>query len=157
VKREILSALEVVASRLTVHKIRWILVGTTSLFLQDVDVEPEDIDVFASVDDIHRAGDLLKDYEVLPITFGTTELFKSYRGVYNIKGVKVEVMGDLEEKVSEEWISLSDRLYSPVMIQLGSIEVPVSPLRLQLKSYQRLKREKDKLKIDAIKKALQKK
>ena len=148
------NALGIVASCFKEYNIPWVLIGTASLSLQNVAIEPVDIDILTTAEAAYRAGDALKEYKEIPVSYGTTEFFRSYRGVYTIDGVKVEVMGDFEERVGEEWIPLSERLSSPIMIPLGSMEIPVSSLQDQLVSYQRLGRKEDRVKIDAIKRAL---
>ena len=102
---------------------------------------------------------MLKEYEVKPVKFGCLkiggkELFESYLGKFKIKEVKVEVMGNLKEKLGRKWIYLHKRLKSPKIIKIEGMKMPVSPLEEQLKSYSRLGRKKDAFRVKQIKKAL---
>ncbi len=66
-----------------------------------------------------------------------------------IKGVNVEIMGDLKIKMEEEWISLKNRLKNPKSIKLEDISLPVSPIKEQLEFYKRRDRPKN-FKINSI-------
>jgi ubiquinone/menaquinone biosynthesis C-methylase UbiE len=68
--------------------------------------------------------------------------------------VKVEIMGNLKEKWGREWVSLHKRLISPKIVEFEGMKLPVSNLKEQLKSYSKLGRKKDKIRIKKIKKAL---
>ncbi len=125
------------------HKVKWLVVGSTSLALQGVDVEPEDIDIICSKEDAFEIGRILKKYETRPVGSSRTHLFESYMGEYAIHGVKVQIMGDFKEKRDEKWFSLNNRLESPHMIDIGQGRISVSTLVDQLESYERLGRHGD--------------
>ena len=106
-----------------------------------------------------QKNELFKEYEVKPVKFGRLkiggrELFESYLGKFKIKGVKVEIMGNLKEKLGRKWIYLHKRLKSPKIVKIEGMKIPVSPLEEQLKSYSRLGRKKDAFRVKQIKKAL---
>ncbi|MGM0686862.1 MAG: nucleotidyltransferase domain-containing protein [Promethearchaeati archaeon] len=70
--RKIVRALKEVALLLYGHKVKWLVVGSTSLALQGVDVEPEDIDIICSKEDAFEIGRILKKYETQSVVFGRT-------------------------------------------------------------------------------------
>jgi hypothetical protein len=112
------------------------LAGSLSLALQGINVEPHDIDVLTDRQGAFRINAMLKKYEKKAVEYAETEKVSSFFGIFEIQGVKVEVMGDYREK--------------PKIIEVDEIRIPVSSLEDQLVSYRRLKRTKDAEKIRKI-------
>jgi predicted nucleotidyltransferase len=140
---EITEVLKKISGMIQGHGIKWVVVGTVSLALQGVDIQPKDIDIISTKEDTFRISEILKEFEIKPVEFGRTLLFESYMGVYAIEGVKVEVMGDFREKIDNKWVSLNERLISPVIVDIDNVPIPVSTLEDQLLSYEKLGRPKD--------------
>ena len=153
---KIITALRIICDKLTQRDIRWVLVGSTSLTLQGVNVTPRDIDILTDKDGAYKINELLKDYEVQPVEYRQSERLQSHLGEFRISNVKVEVMGDYREKVKGEWQNLDSRLVSPAIIQFAGMQLPVSPLRAQLRSYESSGLEKDVTKIKEIREVLEK-
>ncbi|MHA2380725.1 MAG: nucleotidyltransferase domain-containing protein [Candidatus Thorarchaeota archaeon] len=150
----VLKALRRISECLVGREIRWVVAGSTSLALQGVEVEPHDIDILTNRDGAFQIGELLSEFEVEPVSFGQSELFKSYLGRFEMSGVRVEVMGELRACVGDEWISYEERLSSPQFVEFESVRVPVSSLKQQLESYELLGREKDSQRIARIRELL---
>jgi D-hexose-6-phosphate mutarotase len=72
--------------------------GSLSLALQGIDVEPHDIDLLTDRQGAYRINAMLKKYEKKRVGYSETEKLSSYFGVFEIQGVKVEVMGDYRER-----------------------------------------------------------
>ena len=142
--------LKKISSLLQGHGINWVVIGSTSLALQGVDIKPKDVDIISTKDDTFRISEILKEYETKPPEFGKTHLFESYMGVYTIDRIKVEVMGDLRMKAGDEWVSLSERLVSPIIIEIDDMPIPVSSLKDQIVSYEKLGRPKDSERVRKI-------
>jgi predicted nucleotidyltransferase len=158
-RQKIVAVLKIINRKLKNQKIKWVLVGSTSLALQGVKIKPKDIDILTDKEGAFRVNKLFKNYEVKPVEFGRLkiggkELFESYLGKFKIKGVKVEVMGNLKEKLGRKWIYLDKRLKSPKIVKIEGMKLPVSPLQEQLKSYEKLNRKKDLIRVKRIKKVL---
>jgi len=156
---KIIKVLKIIYRKLKNRKIKWVLVGSTSLALQGVKIRPKDIDILTDKEGAFKINESFKKYEFKPVEFGCLkiggrELFKSYLGKFRIKGVKVEVMGNLKEKLGRKWIYLYKRLISPKIVEFGGMRLPVSSLKEQLKSYSRLRRKKDLVRVQKIKEAL---
>ena len=71
------------------------------------------------------------------ISFSRTDFFESYYGKYIVAGTKVDVMGDFRVKLEGVWVSLSDRVEFPTIVQQNSMNIPVSSLREQLLFYEK--------------------
>ncbi|NHI89793.1 MAG: hypothetical protein EAX87_09735 [Candidatus Thorarchaeota archaeon] len=128
--------------------------GSASLALQGVDITPNDIDILTDEYGAFKIGVLLKEFEIKPVSFSQTDLFESFYGIYDIEGTKVDVMGDFRVRLEGTWVSLSDRLESPSLVQINAMNIPVSSMHDQLLFYEKLGREKDKDCILKIKKVL---
>jgi len=151
----IIEALQVVVQRLESTDIKWVLAGSVSLALQGVKVEPGDIDILTDREGAYGTADLLKKHETKPMKFRSYKWSRSYFGEFEIKGVKIEVMGDLEEKIGGKWVSLSGRLVSPKLVKIDRIEMPVSSLEEQLRSYRLSSRKQDRIRSQKIQEALE--
>lgn len=123
--------------------------------LQVVNVTPGDIDIITDKAGAYKINEILKDYESKKVEFRKIDTFQSYLGEFYINNVKIEVMGEFQEKANQKWhFDSKARLSSPVIIQFGGMQLPVSSLLLQLRSYESSAREKDAAKVIAIKAAL---
>ncbi|MFX1486476.1 MAG: nucleotidyltransferase domain-containing protein [Promethearchaeota archaeon] len=154
VKQEIFEALRTVYRKLKDEKIRWVLIGTSSLAFQGVDIEVQDIDILTDRTGALRIGELLKEYEGKPVEFGRSEIFESYFGIFRIGGVDVEIMGDLKERIGGRWVSTVQRLESPEIVRIQGVKVAVSSLGEQLRAYEGLGREGDLATIRKIREFL---
>jgi len=147
---KIVNVLKFISKKLKKRKIKWVLVGSASLALQGVKIKPKDIDILTDKEGAFKFNQIFKKFEIKPVQFGKTKVFQSFLGRFKIKGVKVEVMGDLKEKRGRKWVSLSNRLKNSSWIKIGEIKIPISQLKDELESYSKLKRKKDKIKIKKI-------
>ncbi|MFH1774728.1 MAG: hypothetical protein ABH874_07215 [Methanobacteriota archaeon] len=154
INQKIIKALKIINQKLKDQKIKWVLVGSTSLALQGVKIKPKDIDILTNREGAYEVNKLLKEYEIKPIKFGKSNVFQSYLGEFRVNKIKVEVMGNLKEKIGGKWESLSPRLKSPKIIKIEGMNLPVSPLKEQLKSYKFRGRKKDSIRVQRIKEAL---
>jgi predicted nucleotidyltransferase len=157
-REAITEALRVISRVLKDRDIEWVLVGSTSLALQGVNVDPKDIDILTDKRGAYEIAILLKEYEIQPVTFSRSELFASHFGKFNIQGVPVEIMGDLEILTDGSWVNVTaDRLQSKHKCKIGDVEVPVSSLEKQLEFYKKSSRKKDAGTAEEIRRALQEK
>ena len=130
------------------------IVGSLSLYLNGVDITPEDIDILMPSDCALELNNYWKDYVVKKVVYSETDSFRSYFGVFEIMGVKVEVLGDAFEKIRGEWVSLMMRLSRMIYKEILGIRVPISHICDHYKSYCGSERIKDKEKCEKIKEVL---
>lgn len=78
--------------------------GTTSLVLQGVDMNVDDIDILCDKETANVLNRKLKSYLKKEIAYKESDKFRSYFGELEIEGTKVEVMGDWQIKDAKgEW------------------------------------------------------
>ncbi|MEI7792255.1 MAG: hypothetical protein WCI57_02095 [Candidatus Berkelbacteria bacterium] len=128
----------------------WILSGSTSLYLQGVAIAPNDIDILTDIDSAVLIDELLQNYQIKKSEYSETEKYRSYFGVYEIGGVKVEVMANFQYRLQNgEWSEINH--YHPTkFINLGSSRIPVLSLEQELKEYRNLGRTETAKKIEKV-------
>lgn len=157
-REAITEALRVISRFLKDREIEWVLVGSTSLALQGVNVDPKDVDILTDKKGAYEIAEVLREYEIQPVFFSRSELFASHFGKFNIRGIHIEIMEDLEILTDGSWINVTaDRLQSRHICKIGDIEIPVSSLEKQLEFYKKSSRKKDVRTAEAIRTTLQKK
>jgi len=121
----------------------WILIGTSSLYLQGYSVSPCDIDILCNVETALQIDLLLKPY-LLPFeTNVTRDKFSSLFSRYRINGIVIEVMGDLQVNTGKKWIKLLDRIQKFESKKLGAYSIKTPSKADQIKIYKLFGRAKD--------------
>lgn len=120
----------------------WLIIGSSSLYLQGYPVTPNDIDILCSGTDALKLCDVLADFRVSSGEISRNK-FRSVFSCYRINGVKVEVMGDLEVNTNHGWIMLSDTIKNIEMIFLDNKNFYVPSKKDQQGIYTLFGREKD--------------
>jgi hypothetical protein len=134
------------------NKVNWVLVGSLNLFLQGVNVEFHDIDIFTDKEGAKRINKILKDHIIQPINFSETEIFRSYRGIFKINDCLVDVVTDLQFRPSgtSDWF-ISSGLSKVEIFKYKDLQLPVTPLKEEYQAYinmgrsEKAKKIKDKL------------
>ena len=150
-EQKLVRALRIMYERLRNMRLSWVIIGSTGLALQGVDITPNDIDILTDDEGaltIHRE---FKQYETKPLEKKENELFRSMLGALEIEGVKVEIMADLEVNIQGNWRRKS---YVRTTVQFEGMELPVYPLKASLEAYRAMNRPKDQKKIRKIEAAL---
>ena len=145
-KSENIAVLQIIAKILNHEDIFWVLTGSTALNLRGVDVEMKDIDIMSDRENAYRIDKLFTKYCVQPMSYSETEKFRSHFGVYEINGIRIEVMADLEYKnMNGNWQkSIWDKI---VKQKIDDLIVPMFTIKDELKSYEDLGREEKAMKI----------
>lgn len=124
--------------------IKWAIDGSTSLALQGIDVIPRDIDILTDHEGAIRIQESLKKYNVVPISHSSNEKYDSYFGTFKVKGIKVEVMGDLRVFRSGKWSTLQNPSTVDIAnTNMEGVSIPVVSVKSQTESgylSERLKR-----------------
>lgn len=117
----------------------WALMGSTASVLQGIpDYQPPDVDFTTTMEGAYIMQGAIAHNGVMirPVGFSVREPYASYFGVFEIDGVKTEVMGDLIIKcddgaidVKDHWSRWSDKVR---ILHFEDLHVPVIPLEWQL-------------------------
>ncbi len=113
-----------------------ILSGSTSLALQQVDIEVHDIDIVTDKSGAIALGNLLREYQIKEMEYSETDRYKSFLGKYNIDGVDIDIMGDFQYKLqSGEW-SDKNHIHEIYYVEYKSERIPVLSLDQELVEYE---------------------
>lgn len=118
----------------------WALTGSTSFALQGIDLDPGDIDVQTDRVGAGAIGTRLEEHAIAPIAYRASGRLRSWFGRFELAGVEVEVMGDLERFDGDGWvgpIDVSDHLRS---VHWREYRVPVLDLAYEARAYEELGR-----------------
>lgn len=113
-----------------------ILSGSTSLYLQGVDIEVHDVDIVTDEDGSKYLDDLLKDYCVKKMEYSSTEKYKSYFGIYEIDNVKVEIMGEFQYRLKNGDWSKPNHTNEIYNYKYNNEEIQVLKLEQELIEYE---------------------
>ena len=112
--------------------IKWAVDGSTSLALQGIDITPHDIDILTDREGAIMIQESLNKYNVVPISHSSNEKYDSYFGTFEVKGIKVEVMGDLRVFRSGKWSTLQNPSTIDIANRnLEGVSIPVVSVKSQ--------------------------
>lgn len=129
---------------------KWVIIGSTGLYLAGVKVVPHDIDILADLEASDSLNELLKPYRTYGPKQGKTELFESLLSRFHINGCIVEVMVDFKAKLGDTWADRSFLLKKIETAHYSGMHFPVAPILDQYEGYLKMGREKDQPKIIPI-------
>ncbi len=117
----------------------WAVMGSTASVLQGVDgYSPPDIDLVTTLNGAYIMEGCVGNSgaQIRPVTFSVSAPYASHFGVFEVAGVKVEVMGDLIIRCDDGVINASDHFarYSDEvrLLHFDEYHLPVVPLEWQL-------------------------
>jgi Aminoglycoside-2''-adenylyltransferase len=133
---EHVAALRVLVMRLPLYQINWALTGSTAQALQNVPVQPHDIDVQTDEISVWRAADLLVAHCVTPPRWTESEQMCSLLGKYSIQGVEVELIGALQKRQRDRsWEPPTNPAEHRRLVWLEDFQVPVLTLQYEAAAY----------------------
>jgi len=141
-----LQVLRKLYERLKDSNVNWVVTGSLGFVLQGVPVEPHDIDIQTDKEGAYEIERFFSEFVVEPVRFKESERIRSHFGALMIEGVKVEIMGDIQKKVNDEWEPPVDINRYKRFVQIEGMEIPVLDLEYEYQAYLKLGRvEKAKM------------
>ena len=141
-----LQVLRKLYERLKDSNVNWVVTGSLGFVLQGVPVEPHDIDIQTDKEGAYEIERFFSEFVVEPVRFKESERIRSHFGALMIEGVKVEIMGDIQKKVNDEWEPPVDIDKYKRFVQIEGMEIPVLDLEYEYQAYLKLGRvEKAKM------------
>ncbi|MBI9046819.1 MAG: hypothetical protein JEZ06_20200 [Anaerolineaceae bacterium] len=130
-------------STLTPLPIPWVLTGSLGMRLQGMQLHPEDIDIQTDKTGAYQIAKALSPFCIQDIKFLKSEHIQSHFGKFVIHGFTVEIMGDIQKKLTNN--SWENPVHIPSVrkwISWQKYQVPVLSLSYEAKAYRRLGRDK---------------
>ena len=129
--------------------ITWAITGSLGFALHGMPVVINDIDLQTDKDGAFRIEAAFRSDVIRNVVFSETQKIRSYFGELSITYVKVEIMGDLQKKLSDgKWESPVDVKHLREFINFKGMKLPVLPLAYEEQAYRILGRieKADKIK-----------
>ena len=139
----IANALIIVNRILSQHTNDWMLIGTSSLYLQGFNVKPKDIDILCTAEVAALIEDLLSKYKIQNNENISRDKFRSVLSQYQVNDILVELMGDLEVSKAGVWINLLDYIDEQEEVLFNDVIFKVPSKTDQVKIYRLFGRDKD--------------
>ncbi|MFA5050661.1 MAG: hypothetical protein WC499_00905 [Patescibacteria group bacterium] len=137
--------LKIISEKL--KSVDYAFIGSVNLYIQGLKIEPRDIDILTTPEIIKEIDEILKEYRTKEIYFDKSEGRNSFRSFYEIDGMEIEVLGNVNN-ISRKPDSLKDKIY----IEFDKIKLPCMPLNDELNVYEKIGRKE---KVEMIKKFLE--
>lgn len=135
-----IEVLKKIVGRLKGEGITWALTGSLSFALQGVPVDPHDIDIQTDKEGAYRIAELFSEHITRKVRFSTSERIRSHFAVMMIDGVRIEIMGDIQKRVGNEWEPAPDLNRYIHHIRIYGMEIPVLDLNYEYVAYLKLGR-----------------
>jgi hypothetical protein len=121
----------------------WVITGSFGMALQGMDVEVHDIDLQTNQAGAYEIERLFSNDVKEPVRFSTSDAIRSHFGALEIDGVKVEIMGDLQKRLTpeppvwEEPVKVEDHR---CWVDVEEMRIPVLSLEYEYQAYLKLGR-----------------
>jgi hypothetical protein len=128
-------------SRLKDSQIDWALTGSLGFALHGIDVEVHDIDIQTDERGAYAIGQILAEYERVNVRLVCSERVRSHLGVFEIDGIKVEIMGALQKMGDDQaWEAPVDVNAHKCFIEVEEMHVPVLSVEYEYQAYLKMGR-----------------
>lgn len=135
--------------------INWAVTGSLGMVLHGMQMDIHDIDIQTDKEGAYEIERRLVRYLVKLVHFKASERIRSYFGAFEIVGIKIEVMGDMQHLLPDQQWDLPVRLESCYdWVDYADMHIPVITLAHEVDAYERMGRSE---KADRIKNFLLKK
>lgn len=121
--------------------IDWVVTGSLGMALHGVPLEVHDIDLQTDRDGAFQIQEIFKGNMVAPLTIRSSDRLQSYFGSFQIDGIKIEIMGDLQHRSADQgWEEPVKVTEHREWLECGEITVPVMPLEYEVVAYSKMGR-----------------
>jgi hypothetical protein len=135
--------------------INWAVTGSLGMVLQGMQMEIHDIDIQTDKEGAYEIERRLVRHLVKLVHFKASERIRSYYGSFEIDGIKIEVMGDMQHLVADQtWESPIDLASCRDWVDYADMHIPVITLEHEVEAYQKMGRSEkaEMIKIFLMKK-----
>ena len=135
-----MNAVKSLYSRLYSSNIIWAITGSFGQTLQGITLKPNDIDILTNENGAYIIEKLFSDSILQKVTFKERKNIRSYFGILNINDVKIEIIGDVENKINGIWESHYEWEKHINYLMFEDIKIPVISLEYEYKIYYKLEK-----------------
>jgi ubiquinone/menaquinone biosynthesis C-methylase UbiE len=127
------AVLREIARQLEGDGVSYTVVGGASAALHGVPITVRDLDVETDAEGAYRFQALFPKQVVEPVALRQDNRYRSYFGRFDFDGVSVEVMGELQGREGERWVSTAAR--TETTVELEGVAVRASWLEEETLAY----------------------
>lgn len=128
-------------TRLASTDVNWVVTGSLGFALQGMPVEPHDIDIQSDEKGVYEIERLFSEYVTRPVALSSTETMHSHFGALSIDSLKVEIMGDIQKRLSDgTWEAPVDLNRYKRFVEIEGMRIPVLSLEYEYQAYLKLGR-----------------
>ncbi len=114
--------------------------GTTSLVLQNLNMNVDDIDILCNKETALLTNKLLKDFIIESVSLKESKQFKSYFGKFKVNNIPVEIIGEWQIKDQKgNWSDPFDAS-SRKLLKIGNQDVYVTTVEDELMVFAKMGR-----------------
>jgi hypothetical protein len=118
-----------------------VVTGSLNFTLQGLPLTPHDIDIQTDEAGAYEIGRRFAPYMTRKVMFSSTERICSHFGAILIDGISVELMGDIQKRLSDgSWEDPVDLDRHTLFVAFEDIDVPVLSLQYEAQAYRKLDR-----------------
>ncbi len=137
----LVAALRRLQARLRGQAVTWVITGSVGFALQGEPVQPGDLDVQTDAAGAAAIERLFAEHVVEPVRLRESERVRSHFGALRLDGVRVEIMGDLQQRGPDgAWEPPPDLARLRRWVERDSLLLPVLDLEYEYRAYLRLGR-----------------
>ncbi len=138
---EFLHVLRKIYGRLEDSDIVWVLTGSLGLAIKGIPLTPHDIDIQTDRAGVEAFARLFAEEMVTPPYFRESEHTRSWFAVFEIDGLKMEVMGDMQHRDEDGgWDDPPNLRALRLYIQVAEMRVPTLSLDFEEEAYRSMGR-----------------
>jgi len=116
--RKALDVLRFTMNKLRALDSRYVVVGSASLALQDVEINVSDVDLATDKVGVYTSAKILGEFMTQEPHYSETEKFCGHIAIYDINGIIVEIFGDTQTKLENKIINyVPTRRVKPVILK----------------------------------------
>lgn len=121
--------------------VNWVVTGSLNFALQGLPLIPHDIDIQTDEVGVYEIERRFASSVTRKVAFSSTERMRSHFGALQIDGITVEVMGDLQKRLSDgRWEEPVDLDPHKRYVAFEGMDVPVLSLEYEAQAYRKLGR-----------------
>ncbi len=133
--------LRIIYNQLQGGSINWAITGSLGFSLHGMGVEVGDIDLQTDERGAYEIERIFAEKIVRKVSFSATEKIASHFGELNIAGMKVEIMGGVQKRLSDgSWEAPIDVMEVCEFIPYGGMTLPVLSLIYEEQAYRKMGR-----------------
>jgi len=136
IDQEIHKVLKTIYPILTTSPFPWAITGSLGFALQGMDTEVHDVDIQTDRPGAYEIERRLSAYSIRPVAFSGTERIRSHFGALEIRGVRVEIMGDIQKRMPDgRWEEPVDVTRFLRWTIWDGMRIPVLSLEYEYRAY----------------------